>query len=158
MPVSFVTPVIDRSVRGLCAKPYRGHPKGCPNFRKRETCPPTASMYGDVYDLTLPVVAVWNVFDLADHVSRMRSKHPNWSWAQLTCCLYWQGAARKYLRAKILHALAEHPALRAETCPEAMGVDVTATMKSIGVELEWPPKTKTVQVALVAYPNEEDVS
>ena len=33
-------------------------------------------------------------------------------------------------------------------CPEAMGLDVTATMKSIGVVLEWPPRELAVQVAL----------
>jgi hypothetical protein len=29
----------------------------------------------------------------------------------------------------------------ATDCPEAMGVNVTATMKNCGVELEWPLKT-----------------
>lgn len=158
MPTALVIPVIDRSVRGLCAKPYPGHPKGCPNFRKKDGCPPAAPLFVDTYDLSKKVVAVWNVFDLAAHVDRMRLKHPDWSWAQLTCCLYWQGTARKSLRDAIKLATYElrWDRLGIETCPEAMGVDVTATMRSIGVELEWPPKTTTVQVALLATPKKGD--
>jgi hypothetical protein len=34
--------------------------------------------------------------------------------------------------------------------PEAHGLNVTATMKSIGIELEWPPKTVTYQIALAS--------
>jgi hypothetical protein len=33
-------------------------------------------------------------------------------------------------------------------CPEAMGVDITSTMSSIGIELEWPPKNITYQVSI----------
>jgi len=33
-----------------------------------------------------------------------------------------------------------------------MGVDVTATMRSAGVELEWPPRKIAYQVYLVGVP------
>lgn len=36
--------------------------------------------------------------------------------------------------------------------PEACGVDVTATMKLIGIDLEWPPVNVAYQVALVGTP------
>lgn len=152
MPSASVTPVLDVSVRRLCVRPYRGHPRGCPNFNKKPCCPPQARLFENVFDLDRPVIAVWNVFDLAAHVDRMRAKHPGWSWAQLVCCLYWQAGARKKLRIGISKALL--PGMRAEACPEAMGVDVTATMASIGVTIEWPPVTTTIQVALLAYPRE----
>jgi hypothetical protein len=31
-------------------------------------------------------------------------------------------------------------------------MNVTATLAAAGISLEWPPITKTVQVALAAYP------
>ena len=34
-------------------------------------------------------------------------------------------------------------------CPEAMGVNVTATMKNLGVKLEWPPETVVHKVAII---------
>ncbi len=46
-----INPVIDYSVRRLCVKPYPNHKKGCPNFNKKEGCPPTADFFDKVYDL-----------------------------------------------------------------------------------------------------------
>jgi hypothetical protein len=79
----------------------------------------------------------------------MKHKHPGWSDRQVECCLYWQGTVRKFLREKaqkFLHSYAQaNPkfvdrGIRYTEGPEAMGVNVTATMHNIGVELEWPPK------------------
>jgi hypothetical protein len=109
-------------------------------------------MLHKVLDLERPVYAVWNIFDLKSHVDKRRSKHPNYSWRQLVNCLYWQGTARKALRHKIKDALdiIDEP-MMVLMCPEACGVNVTATMKSLGHNLEWPPKTVTYQVALIGY-------
>lgn len=147
-----VTPVVDCSVRHLCRKPYPGHPKGCPNWGKRDSCPPQADLLPNVLDLAAPVYAIWNAFDLASHVARMKEKHPDWSDRQLRCCLYWQGTARAVLRKQIDAFLREHPGLLVLTCPEACGVDVTATMRRAGIDLEWPPVSLAYQVALVGTP------
>lgn len=145
-----VVPVIDHTVRKLCTRPYHGHPKGCPNFNKKPGCPPAALNFDLVYDLTKPVFAICNIFDFKGHVEKMKAKHPDWSEYQLRCVLYWQGGARKHLKAHILDFLREHQSqgYRIETCPEAMGVNITETMKSAGVILEWPPQNVTYQIAL----------
>ncbi len=155
MPFAVVSPVLDKSVRGLCVRPYPNHPRGCPNFNKKAGCPPGVLLYCQLYDPDR-AVAVWNVFDLAAHVRRLRAQHPDWTQRQLECCLYWQGTARKALRSEIKTALEAHPGTQTVTCPEAMGVNVTATMASIGVELEWPPVNATVQVALLVYLKSEE--
>lgn len=150
-----VEPVIDLSMRSLCVRPYPGHPKGCPNHGSRDTCPPEQKVFGGVYDTDLNIFALWTEFDLGAHVSRMKKAHPTWSYRQLSCCLYWQGTVRKFLRTKskkwidfaVLHTpFADRILLT--TCPEAMGINVTATMKNIGVQLEWPPKSLTRMVYL----------
>ena len=41
-----------------------------------------------------------------------------------------------------------HANMKMVTCPEAAGVNVTATMASIDIDLEWPPVTVAYQVAL----------
>jgi hypothetical protein len=85
----------------------------------------------------------------------MRRKHPEWSWRQLSCCLYWQGGARKRLREeveKLLRRLgAPDERVVVVRCPEACGVNVTETMRRAGVDLEWPPVIIAYQVALVGY-------
>jgi predicted metal-binding protein len=140
--------VIDQRMRGLCKKPYPNHPKGCPNFDKRHDCPPKVPLIGKVFDLTKPIYAIWNVFDFGGHTARMRDKHPQWSDRQVECCLYWQGSARKQLKSEIeafTSVMGKHVVL---TTPEACGVNITETMKNIGVILEWPPVKVTHQVAL----------
>lgn len=150
--LSLTCPIIRPEVRALCRRPYAGHPKGCPNWKRRATCPPRALLLGQVLDLSQPVYCVFNRFRLATHVRKMRAKHPEWSERQLRCCLYWQGTARKQLRAKVDRFLSENPGLSPVYTPEACGVDVTATMAAIGVQLEWPPISVAYQVALVGTP------
>jgi len=147
-----VIPVIDRSVRDLCRRAYEGHPKGCPNHGQRAFCPPRAPLFADVFDVAKPFWAVVNEFDLAAHRARLQAKHPDWSRRRLDCCLYWQAGARKALHAQVQDWMVRRDdidGLRAVFCPEAMGVNVTATLKAAGIELEWPPVNIARQVALV---------
>ena len=51
------------------------------------------------------------------------------------------------LKRSILFDKAEN--LIATFCPEAMGVNVTQTLKEAGVELEWPPEKTVIKVAFV---------
>ena len=148
MPYQQVNPVINYSVRGLCTKSYYNHKKGCPNFNKKDGCPPQAMFFDKYYDLSNPVYVIWNKFDLGAHVEKLRSKYPDWSEHQLSCCLYWQPKARGVLKENIKEFLREVPGQKMTSCPEAMGVNITETMKSIGIELEWPPKKFTYQVAM----------
>lgn len=139
-----VRPILDIAVRGLCLR----HPKGCPNYGEKDGCPPKAPLFEQVYDLREPVYAIVHRFDLGGHVARMRQKHPNWSQRQLECCLYWQAGARKELMRGIKEFLREHHGYSVTTTPEAMGVDVAATLANSGICLEWPPVTAALQVAL----------
>lgn len=150
MPYAQVTPVINHAVRGLCVKPYPLHAKGCPNFGKKDGCPPAAPRLEDSFDLSLPTYVIWNAFPIGEHVRAMRTKHPEWSERQLYCCLYWQPTARKALEDEIQKFLNGSRLVAARfvtRCPEAMGLDVSATMSSIGITLNWPPQELAYQVA-----------
>ena len=152
-----VYPVIDYSVRGLCVRAYAGHKKGCPNFgdaKHAYRCPPGAPLFDRRYDMSAPVYAVINEFDLFLHVERMLAKPKKngkaRSLEEARCVLYWQNTARKQLQEKISTALSHLPGYEATWCPEGMGVDVTATLAQIGIVLEWPPKRVARQVAFLA--------
>ncbi|HUX15510.1 MAG TPA: hypothetical protein VMW52_03505 [Phycisphaerae bacterium] len=136
----------------LCARPYPGHPRGCPNFNRKPGCPRAAPRLPQVLNLAEPVWTIWNVFDLAGHIVRMKARHPEWSDRQLRCCLYWQPRARKSLRRHVAMFLYHHPGLHVVATPEAQGVNVTATMKSAGITLEWPPRNVAYQVVLAGTP------
>lgn len=144
-----VKPVVIRPIHSLCVRPYPNHKKGCPNYGRKKGCPPGVPMFDSFYDLSRPIYAIYNIFDFKGHVDRMRAKHPDWSKRQLECCLYWQGTARKKLkeRIEIFKRLAGERYV-VNAVPEAMGVNVTETMKRVGVELEWPPINVAHQVAM----------
>jgi len=138
---------IDPKFQKLCMAPYPGHPRGCPNYGKKEGCPPKQKLFFDMFDSDFYLI--YTEFNLGGHVKRMKKKHPDWTDRQLYCCLYWQGTARKNLKAEILKFKTMRPDLYITTCPEAMGVDVTQLMESnAGVCLEWPPIETTYQVAI----------
>lgn len=136
------------SPRGLCVREYHNHKKGCPNYNKKNGCPPNLPMLDEVYDLSKPIYAIYNIFDFKGHVDRMKERHPHWSKRQLENCLYWQGSARKKLKERIKIVEGIFIDCTAILCPEGMGVQVTETMKKVGIELEWPPYSVTYQIAL----------
>jgi len=149
MPYSEVQVImLDVPAASLCAKPYPGHPKGCPNLGKKDGCPPRVVPIDQRLDLSRPVFAIYNSFDMAEHAGRMRDAHPQWSDRQLRCCLYWQPAARRALRAEIRLFHRHLPGMTVIECPEACGVNVTATMETCGIYLEWPPVEYARQVVL----------
>lgn len=154
MTIHYVKPVLSASVRNLCYKPYYNHPKGCPNFNKRDICPPTAPLLSEFFDLNKKVLAVCIHFNLGMHMQKMKEKHPDWSERQCACCLYWQGSAKKKLRQEVAYNITRGPLFDgyevvATDCPEAMGVDVTATMKEAGIILEWPPEKIVRKIAFI---------
>ncbi len=160
-PLSFhariVHPVIDSTMRDLCEHPYHGHPVGCPNYGKRPTCPPESKMLYEYFDPAKPVWALWAEFDIGFQAWKMGEIHSDWSRRQCVNCRYWQGTVRKFLReaaaewmSRCRTACPDHASqLALISCPEAMGVNVTATMKGIGVKLEWPPIKTSRMVYLV---------
>lgn len=145
---TLVNPIVDLSVRYLCLRPYGNNRKGCPNFAKKNGCPPKCPVISDTLDLSKPVYAIYNRFDIASHVENMKQKHPDWSERQLYCVLYWQPKARKQLREKIKEFLKQHRDSKVISCPEAQCVNLTDTMKAVGIELEWPPRKYAYQIVL----------
>jgi predicted metal-binding protein len=150
-----IIPVINYKTKSLCLTPYPGHPKGCPNFGKKKTCPPKAPFFEKYFDMDKSFYLIINRFDLRAHVNKLRASHPDWSERQLKCCLYWQGTARKDLKVAIKEFLNIHSGYHVSMSPEAMGLDVTETLRNIGIILEWPPENFVYQVALAGVKRKE---
>ena len=160
--IRLVRLVVDMEVRTLCCRAYPGHRRGCPNYRKRAGCPPDGPLIVELLDLTEATWAVWVEFDIAAHREKMLRAHPGWSRRQADCCLYWQGGVLKRLRREVenFRELVEQSPLdmplKTLYCPEAAGVNVTETMRRIGVELEWPPEKIVRKVAIVGKEARDD--
>lgn len=143
---------IQNTLMQLCLAPYPGHPNGCPNYGRKDGCPPQSPRYWETLDTDKGIYVIFNAFDIGAHIKQMLERHPKWSDRQARYCLYWQGTARKQLREKIWRFSQEHPGLAIVNCPEAQGVDVTPTMAGVGVELEWPPRKIAYQIVLAGTP------
>lgn len=143
-----IEPKIDLRMRGLCRQPYPNHPRGCPNFGKKPTCPPTSPRYVDVYKNQCLVVAAG--FNIGSFVKARSQVHPDWTNRALRNSRHWQGHIRAELRQLVQEQYNLHPEMQPIMCPEAMGVDVTETCLRSGLVLEWPPLNWTYQVALLA--------
>ena len=164
LQLMIVTPIMRPEVQHFCKIPYPDHPKGCPNFNSgRLDCPPIAPLFDKIFDLQSPykIYAVVNEFDLKSHTEKMEYLHPTWSNRQCRNLLYWQNSARKQLKMKVNYFLnrtddyQSFPTLKdvgyeAVYIPEAMGIDVTKTMKNAGIILEWPPINIVRQIAFLA--------
>jgi len=139
--------IIDAKVRGYCTLPYPGHPRGCPMFGRRPECPPEAPMFDEYFDMTQRFRAVVCEFDLAGHAARIKAKHPHWT--QRQCCnpLYWQGSVRSQLK-KTCESIRVTDEIYT-LIPEAMGVDVIATMKPVGIDIVFPAYDPVRKVAIV---------
>jgi predicted metal-binding protein len=141
-----VNPVIDIKVRHLCKKPYINHSQGCPNYGRKDGCPPSCPVWTDIFNIGLATHVIYTCFNLKEHREKMLKLHPSWTKRQANCCLYWQPKARKPLQNYIKKSLL--PGYEITMCPEAMGTNVTETMRQIGIELEWPPENLVYQVAM----------
>ena len=155
LPV-FVYPVVklvtNDSTGDWCRFPYPGHPKGCPNYNKVDRCPPRAPKIKDYFDLSQPLYLVHSEFDLAGHQSKMKESHPDWSLRQCRCVLYWQSSSRKQLKERIAAANSLLNLNTIAMVPEAMGVNVYATARLSGLNLERIKGLKTCRhVALVGH-------
>ncbi len=147
-----VEPIIHKEIMNLCQRPYPNHPKGCPNFGRKEGCPPNMPFFDAEYDVGQDVYAIVTEFDLREHADRMKAKHPEWSDRQCRNILFWQGRAKKHLRVESERFAAARPGYEVVQSPEKMGVNVTRTLRNAGVILEWPPRNTVRLVAMAAIP------
>jgi hypothetical protein len=141
----------------LCAKPYPGRPRGCPNLNKKPGCPPISTPLQRVIDIEHgDTLIVFNVFNLRLWRKRMHRMHPEWTERQCLNPYYWQAHARKQLRHYIAHVVAGYQLRKVRRSlvvietPEAYGIDVTKTLlEATGQRLQWPARDYAIQVALI---------
>lgn len=135
---------LDTRARGKwCLLPYPNHPKGCPNYGKKQICPPFSKPFKELVES--PFYLVIQTFDLEAQAKRMKERHPHWTDRQSRNCLYWQRGLMKRLRIEARKFIdSQDHGLMLLEIPEANGVDLFNTCKNLGIILERHPR-KTVK-------------
>lgn len=138
----------DRKFQSLCRKPFQGHAKGCPNYGKKEGCPPNQPMIYELLDLSSYVYVIYTEFPVGEFAERMRINHPKWygmprEWYNPR---RWHPVARKEHAEDVAEFFHSKPECIVTGSPEANGVNLTETMKHIDVYLDWqwPPRHSLV--------------
>ncbi len=142
-----VEPVLLPSRSDVCRACYPGHPDGCPKYGRHPDCPPRAAWFTRRFQGGVRIAAI--VFDFAGFLAWRRSLRPDWTEKALRNQRHWQ----KHLAAALNRSLERVDLADGEEVilnPEAQGIDVTATCARAGIRLEWPPKDKVHQVAMIA--------
>jgi len=139
--------VLSNRVPNWCQLPYPRHPKGCPNYDKRENCPPNTEPITNL--IKPPFLLVGIRFNLGGHIKRMKEIHPEWSNAQARCVLYWQNKVMKRLREECEHVKNRIPNPKVFYCPEGYYVNVFKTASMVGIKLKTRPKKYVWKIAII---------
>jgi predicted metal-binding protein len=129
--------------QSLCRRPFYGHSHGCPNFGKKESCPPNVPLIDRVLDLNKNIYIIFNKFEVGEFAEKIRKSHPRWkNERQWYNPRYWQPRARKLHKEEQARAKLEKSIDCIINNPEALGVNVTDLMSKIGFNLKWgwPPE------------------
>jgi predicted metal-binding protein len=144
--------VVSKRMRDLCSREYPGHPMGCPNYNKKSDCPPKCQIVYNYFNLKKKHWLIIVKFNLAKQARRMKEKYPYWTDRQCRNVLYWQGGVRKELTdlcSKFTFKKGLDKRLSFTLKPEAMGVNVFATLHHIGIPIKRNPKKTIYKVALI---------
>ena len=140
MPLDKEDISLDKRARGeWCLLPYPNHPKGCPNYGKKQICPPFSKPFNEIVEPPFHIVI--ENFDLEAQAKKMKKRHPEWSDRQCRNLLYWQKGVVKKLKGEAREFIkSQKDDLVLLEVPEANGVHVFDTCKNVGVVLEREPK------------------
>lgn len=135
-PLTLITHPIGEVIN-QCTQPYYNHKRGCPNFGKKEGCPPRSKHITEIYNISSLHMLVMR-FSFGQYIKKKRINHPEWSNRALANQRHWQAHLRSQLvnqweiQEKYLY-----PNFELEMDPEAHGVNVVATLGSYGIQLDW---------------------
>jgi predicted metal-binding protein len=140
---------ISREYQCMCLKKSNSFRNGCPNYGKREGCPPR-NLFHEEYNLNEPIYLIATDFDLTQQTNKIRRAHPDWTEKAIYNPRYWQNTARKTHLSEISNFLKENPNYTIERSPEGAGINIDKLCSSYGINLEWPPRKITRVVSIGA--------
>ena len=136
-------------VREWCLLPYPNHPKGCPMYGTRASCPPEAPLFNELVEE--PYYLVIQEFDLDAQEKYMREVkgHKNKSSKWCRNSRYWQKGFMNRIIAEANKFLWSFPEGRILERPEANGVNLFATCAHHKIMLERNPQKIVKKMVIV---------
>jgi len=155
MPIIQINPKIieySQKIQTYCFKKGGSFRKGCPNYGKKQGCPPNQPLINKIFDFDKPIYLIYTNFDVKEIAERMAQKHPEWTEKQCYNSRYWQQTARNLHEKEIEKFLEKNKQVIVKKSPEAHGVNIHSLMwQATKIKLEWPPRNLTRLVSLAGY-------
>ncbi len=125
-----------KTVHQLCTQKYYNHSKGCPNFNKKDGCPPHIQHISQQYDLESMNMLLLR-FPFYYYITLKQQEHPDWSLRELSNQRHWQNHLKGTLNEYWKNIKNEYPEYKLIKNPEAQGVNVEETLSNIDIPLNW---------------------
>lgn len=147
-----ILPIIyNQKITDLCKKPYYGHSKGCPNYGKRDICPPKMKLVNEILDMNKNIYTIGIKFDLSNHFFKMRKNHPEWTERQVKNCLYYQKGMKNDLYKYVKNVIEINDKLIIYK-PEACGINLIKMLKKENIFIKFPIDDSVWFFVIVGYP------
>jgi predicted metal-binding protein len=140
-----------------CKKPYPGHKHGCPNYGKKELCPPFSKFMKDNIEKYHYFYLIYAEFDFRGYKDEMSILLPDWTEKQLGCCLYWQTQLKNKFYTYVKEFITSTDLLlgcgsgfgKNIQSMESGGINVFKTLTNNNILYEDRPKNKIVLCCLL---------
>ncbi len=143
-----------------CRKPYAGYPNGCPNYGKRDSCPPKAACARKLVETYQHFYLVYAWFRIAEFAVRRQARFPKWTTKQLRNPRHWQAQLKRMLREYIanlgigilgLHSVVLGTGSGFWGAPSMEGacINVFPTLRKAGIAHQVNPSSHITLVALI---------
>ncbi len=168
--------VFEKEIQEYCKLPYPEHKTGCPNYGRKcnlkgirpdlkdrvlNDCPPGIPLINKIFDFSKEMYLVYLEFKIGENAERLFQNGNHKKPEHCYNLRYWQETARKQLRQQAEIFLDSYPNTIVDLTPEAHGVNLSFTMKNLGIVIPWykpwPPakhsvENNTFRIALGGYP------
>ncbi len=133
----------------LCVQPYYNHKRGCPNFGKKEGCPPNLRHISEEYDMDSIHILLLE-FPFGEYFAQRKEVHPDWTNRALINPRHWQNHLRACLNREWENIQDDYPEHTFIYNPEGQGVNIVETLRLNGIEMEWSVSNEDGEIVSVA--------
>lgn len=148
--------VINKDAREWCKLPYPGHENGCPEYGEKEWCPDNVPEIEEFIDLKREKWLVVARFDIDRFEGRTEERHRDKS--RYKRCDLWKESVESKIEKFIERFVSGETDLVSTLAPEAMGVQVFATARKLGIPIKKEPEDYVYRIALVGHASESSES
>ncbi|MGI6484602.1 MAG: hypothetical protein ACOX0R_03195 [Candidatus Dojkabacteria bacterium] len=137
------------TANSLCVQPCYNYKRGCPNFGKKEGCPPNLKHISEEYDMNSIHILLLK-FPFGEYFAQRKEVHPDWTDRALINPRHWQNHLKACLNREWENIKDDYPEHTFIQNPEGQGVNIVETLEGYEIEMEWSASDESGEIVSVA--------